>query len=247
MNNSEILALEDVEAIYSSLLEHVTRQSVVTTLKGIHEVCSKMVSVNAMPSIPAVVKALANKGVIISEQTIYNKRQGRNPYPILIEAWIKVSMGKKLNLTGATFPQNAIHLNSKISSQGKPSLITDEDLLKIQDPVIRYKVSVLYGQLTSLKKQNSALKELRGLPSIKLDEQNSTSTQITGLSTELSEGQLDKYDIEILNNFINNQEITGLTFDKVGALLAKKAIRRESILSDPGFKNVIEKVISFNS
>lgn len=242
MNDNSILTNNDVETLYKSLEERTTRESVKAILRNINEICAKIVELNAIPSVPAVVKALASKGVIVSEQTIYNKRQGKNPYPILIDAWIKVAHGKKLNFdkviksTIEPKPDTGIQVNE---TEG---LITDEDLFNIQDPVLRYKISVVYGQLRALKKQNSVLRELRELPAIYPDHQVQPLNKSTEHTSNTESYKLDKYDVEILTNFLNNQGGKGLEFDSTGALWAGKSIRRGAILSDPGLKNAIEKL-----
>ncbi|MEZ8349142.1 hypothetical protein BCT19_04875 [Vibrio splendidus] len=242
MNNNKILTNNDVKALYQSLEERTTRGSVKAILKDINEVCSKMVEVNATPSVPTVISALASKGVIISAQTVHNRRHGKNPYPILIDAWIEVAHGKSLNfdkvVKSATEPQP----DTGIKVTETTGLITDEDLLKIQDPVLRYKISVLYGQANSLKKQNSMLREIRELPAIKPDHQVEVILNNEKSLSHTENNQLDKFDLEILSNFLNNQGAKGLEFDNTGALWASKAIRRGTILSDPGLKDVIEKI-----
>lgn len=238
MKENNILTTKDVTELYSSLERNITRKSVKAILNHIHQVCSKMVEVNATPSVPSVVRALASKGIMVSEQTVYNKRQGKNPYPILIDGWIRVALGKRLNLDRvikSSTEDKPYDGNQKIETTG---LITDEDLLKINDPVLRYKISVLFGQVASLKKQNSVLRELRELPVIHPEQ------QIPSLEEK---PQLDKYDIEILNNFSNNRGSRGLEFDETGALLAITSIRRGAILSEPGLKQAIENALNQNS
>lgn len=243
MNDNSILTKHDVEALYKSLEERTTRGSVKAILKDMNEVCSKMVEVNATPSVPAVVKALASKGIMVSERTIYNKRQGKNPYPILIDAWIKVAYGKKLNFDKVVKLTTEPQPDSGIQVTETAGLITDEDLLKIQDPVLRYKISVLYGQVASLKKQNSVLRELRELPAIHPDHQVPSQIKSVESPSHAESSQLDKYDVEILTNFLNSQGGKGLEFDNTGALWASKSIRGGTILSDPGLKDAIEKAL----
>lgn len=238
MKDNNVLSIKEATEVYDSLQDNITRKSVKATLSHMNQVCSKMVDLNVTPSVPSVVRALANKGVMISEQTIYNKRHGKNPYPILIDAWIKVALGKRLNLDRVIKSSTEAKLYDGIQKTGTTGLITDEDLLKINDPVLRYKVSVLFGQVASLKKQNSVLRELRELPVIHPEQQ---------IPPPEEKSQLDKYDIEILNNFSNNRGSRGLEFDETGALSAITSIRRGTILSEPGLKQAIEIALNQKS
>ncbi|PHX07622.1 gamma-mobile-trio protein GmtX [Vibrio splendidus] len=239
MKGNSILTKKDVEDLYKSLEASTSRGAVKSTLKHVNEICSKMVEVKVTPTVAAVVKALASKGVIVSKRTIYNKRKGENPYPILIEAWGKVAHGQKLNFENVV--RTATEPNSQIIET--KGLFTDEDLLNIQDPVLRYKITVLYGQASSLKKQNSVLRKIRELPSINPDHQVEVILNNEKSLSHTENNQLDKFDIEILSNFLKNQRAKGLEFDSTGALWASTAIRRGSILSDPGLKEVIEKIL----
>lgn len=242
MKDNDIMTLHDVEKLYEELRQSASKESVKTILKDMNEVCEKMVKANASPSVPAVVKVLASKGVLISERSIYNRRQGKNPYPILIDAWIKVVQGQKLGIdkvikaTTESQPDTGIQINKA------NTLITDEELIKITDPVLRYKISILYGQMKSLKKQNSALRELRELPAIHPDHQVQSRLQNDETKLNLPATKLDKLDVEILRNFLNGQA-GQLYFDDQGSLCAAKGIRTHSILSDPGLKAAIEKLL----
>ncbi|GEA22192.1 hypothetical protein VH1807_contig00022-0139 [Vibrio harveyi] len=241
MKNNDILTFTDIESIYKDLYEGATRESVKTALKDINEICSKMVQANATPSVPAIVKALASKGIMISERSIYNRRQGKNPYPLLIDAWTKVLQGKKLNFNNLV--KSSTEPDTGIRIAETTGLIRDEDLLKISDPVLRYQVSVLLGQMKSLKKQNSVLRELRELPVVYPDNQTSSLPKEGELNPDNKILQLDKLDTEILTNFLNGHGGKGLFFDDEGSLCSSKAIKGNSILSDPGLKAVIEKLL----
>lgn len=241
MKDPDIMSLADVKKLYKELYESVTRESVKTTLKDMHEICEKIVDANATPSVPAVVKALASKGVIVSERSIYNRRQGKNPYPMLIDGWIKVVQGKQLGIQAVVKASTEPQPDSGITIRRSNALITEDDLLKISDPVLRYKISVLFGQMTSLTKQNTALRELRELPAIHPDYQGQPSAKDIDKHS-LPAPQLDSLDVEILSNFLGGQN-GQLYFNDEGTLYAAKALRTHTPISDPGLKEVIEKLL----
>ncbi|EGQ8152637.1 hypothetical protein NB525_12880 [Vibrio alginolyticus] len=244
MKESDIVSETDAQNTYNELFEAATKESVKTTLKNINEICEKMVAANAPPSVPAIVKALASKGVIISERSIYNRREGKNPYPILIDAWISVVQKKKLGIDAIVKSSLKAKPDTGIAIEKPNAFVTEQDLLKISDPVLRYKISVLYGHVTALNKQNIALRELRELPAIHPDYHTQPSTknleEKRNIPTQTS--HLDSLDVEILRNFLDGQH-GQLYFDDEGALYAAKGLRSHTAISDPGLKEVLEKLI----
>lgn len=244
MKDNSIISINDVEKLYEELFEKSARELVKSNLKRINEVCKKMVGVNATPSVPAIVKALASKGLIVSERSIYNRRGGKNPYPVLIDAWIKVAQGRQLDLKTVVKASTEVHTETGIIVDNPNAFITEEDLLKIPDPVLRYKISVLYGQMVSLTKQNAALRQLRELPAIYPDYDAQPSDQKIEEQSKASapSSQINSLDVEILTNLLDGQS-GHLYFDDEGALFAARAIRTHTAISDPGLKEVIEKII----
>ncbi len=242
MKNQDIMSNNDVDKLYGELLENATREQVKTTLKSIHDICGKMVGVNASPSVPAVVKALASQGFIVSERSIYNRRGGKNPYPLLIDAWVKVAHGKKVGIEAVVKANNESLHDTGIKVNGPNSIFTEDDLMKISDPVLRYKISVLYGQMTSLTKQNAALRELRGLPAVYPDHIAQPSDRKIEAKPNLPSPQLNSLDVEILTNLLDGQG-GQFYFDDEGTLYAGRPIRTRTALSDPGFKDALEKLL----
>ncbi|MGL6315689.1 hypothetical protein [Vibrio sp. WXL103] len=244
MKNNDIISIDDVENLFRELFEKATREQVKSNLKRINEVCKKMVEVNATPSVPAVVKVLASKGLIVSERSIYNRREGKNPYPILIDAWIKVAQGRQLGLKTLVKASTEAHAETAIIVDNPNAFITEEDLLNISDPVLRYKISVLYGQMVSLTKQNAALRQLRELPAVYPDYNAQPSGQKIEDQSNASDSssQINSLDVEILTNLLDGQS-GHLYFDDEGTLFAARAIRTHTAISDPGLKEVIEKII----
>ncbi|HCH6203384.1 hypothetical protein ABRZ72_12510 [Vibrio vulnificus] len=242
MKEVDIFSKPDVQKLYDELYEDATKANVKATLSAINKACEKMVEVNAIPSVPAIVKALASKGMFVSERTIYNRREGKNPYPILIDGWIKVAQSKQLGISALVEATTQNNSDTVVSSHQSNSLITEEDLMKITDPVLRYKISVLYGQMTSLTKQNAALRGLRELPAVYPDYHSQPSTTNCDINPSQPTAQLDSLDVEILRNFLNGQN-KQLYFDDEGVLYAARPIKTHTPISDPGFKEVIEKIL----
>ncbi|EGR1099029.1 hypothetical protein EFU27_00830 [Vibrio cholerae] len=242
MKEVDIFSKPDVQKLYDELYEDATKANVKATLSAINKACEKMVDVNATPSVPAIVKALASQGILVSERTIYNRREGKNPYPILIDCWIKVAQSKQLGISALVEATTQNNSDTVVSSYQPNSLITEEDLMKITDPVLRYKISVLYGQMTSLTKQNLALRGLRDLPAVYPDYHSKPSTTNSNVNPSLPTAQLDSLDVEILRNFLNGQN-KQLYFDDEGVLYAARPIKTHTPISDPGFKEVIEKIL----
>lgn len=224
MNKKKYTTEIELQSLYELLYEKSTKSSTKTTIKTIHEICKKLVGNNSTPTITTIVKLLGDQGIMVSARTIYNRRSGNNPYPVLIDAWASFS------------EQKSIKINTSIEFGDQ--LITDNDLLKIADPVLRHKVMIMFGQHKSLTKENSRLREIRNLPLVSPDPISNESVQQLSPQTKL-----DAYDLEVLKKFLGGNEIKGLSFDEYGALKSIKAIKRDEILSEYGLKEVIEKLL----
>ena len=216
----------EIQSLYESLHEKTTKITTKKVIEAIHIICKKLVNNNSMPSATTLVKLLGNQGILISTRTIYNRREGSNPYPILIDAWISFGAQKRSKIT---VPAD-IHNN----------LITDNDLKEISDPVLRHKVMIIFGQNESLKQQNNTLREIGRLPLISPDSNSQEGPQ----QLPAQQNKLDNYDIDVLNKFLTSSAAHGLEFDENGALISKKTIQRDRILSEYGLKSAIEKSIT---
>ncbi|ASG04264.1 gamma-mobile-trio protein GmtX [Vibrio anguillarum] len=224
MNKKTYTTELEVQSLYDLLAEQVTKSDTKKTVKAIHEICKKLVSNNSTPTVSTIVKLLGNQGIMISARTIYNRRSGKNPYPVLIDAWANFSEQKSAKVT--------------VPIESGNQLITDNDLLKITDPVLRHKVMIMFGQHKSLTKENSRLREIRNLPLVSPDPISKESIQKLSPQTKLN-----AYDLEVIKKFLGGNEIKGLSFDEYGALMSIKAIKRDEILSEYGLKEVIEKLL----
>ncbi|TNI88668.1 gamma-mobile-trio protein GmtX [Aeromonas sobria] len=211
-------AQKDVETLLEKLMEKTKKSDQRQLLCHINEVCLKLAAQGSVPSISSVVKILGNKGIQVSKQSIYNKRKGENPYPILIEAWAELVGSKELGL-----PQ---------SLDLKPLAFTESDLMGITDPVSQHKMKIILGQYESLKNQNIALREIQKLPLISLDM----------VSVESSMPTLDTYEREVISAFLKNLH-PSLSFDKEGTLVSTKPIQIGTYLSEPGLQEALQKAL----
>ncbi len=211
-------AQKDVETLLEKLMEKTKKSDQRQLLCHINEVCLKLAAQGSVPSISSVVKILGNKGIQVSKQSIYNKRKGENPYPILIEAWAELVGSKELGL-----PQ---------SLDLKPLTFTENDLMGVTDPVAQHKMKIILGQYESLKNQNIALREIQKLPLISLDMANVGSAMSI----------LDSYEREVISTFLKNLH-PNLSFDKEGTLVSIKPIQIGTYLSEPGLQEALQKVL----
>lgn len=213
-----------VTSLYNTLLEQnegkATKQ---LKLTAIHKVCEALAQKGLPIEISNVVKHLAQSGTKIGKQSIYNKQSGTNPYRKLIDAWgIHSAHAKRKQ-----HPPKAI-------SQPE-NLVTDKDLADIKDPVIRYKVSMLYGEVTALRSQNNMLRDIRNLHAIQ-----SVPTSEVAL-TQLQSSTLDEYETDLLAGFIASDG--ALSFNEDGRLYAKTSIPRGTSLSSDDLKSALQKVL----
>ncbi|BBC41320.1 hypothetical protein FA893_10720 [Photobacterium damselae subsp. piscicida] len=225
MNKKTYTTELEIQSLYDLLAEQVTKSDTKKTVKAIHEICKKLVGNNSTPTVATIVKLLGNQGIMVSSRTIYNRRSGKNPYPVLIDAWASFSAQKSAKVTA--------------SIESGDQLITDNDLMKITDSVLRHKVMIMFGQHKSLMKENSGLREIRNLPLVSPDSTSGGYIQ----QLAFSQSKLDSYDLEVLKKFLVGNELKGLVFDEYGALKSTKLIKRDEVLSELGLKEAIEKLI----
>lgn len=214
MNVVKYTSQEDVKNLFDELIDKAKKGEQIQRLTQINDVCSKLFKQGSEPSVAAIVKILGNKGIQISTRTIYNKRKGTNPYPILIDAWIELAQSKKMGFSP--------------SVESKHVSFTEHDLSGITDPVFQHKMKIILGQYESLKKQNVALREIQNLPLI--------SPNMEAVNS--SAPRLGVYEIEIISHFLNKLH-PSLSFDEDGALIAKKPIKSGVYLSDPGLREAL--------
>ncbi len=216
-----------VKSLVQNLISSSKSKSTESKIISIDKTCESLVDENITPTIALVVRYLKQDAIKITTRTIYNQREGGNPYREVIDAWIEL----------ATFKISKFKARVPKGNEAQ-SIISEGDLASIEDPVLRYRVSLLFGELKGLRNQLNIARKVNNLPKIWSGD----------LSSSLWEGdtnltsKLDNYDILILNDFINGS--SNASFDKEGALTARFHIRKSDKISNPGLKEALEKLIS---
>lgn len=235
--NMKKISLDTIIAKYKKLKDEAKTPTTEQMLTNIHETCQKITSSGGIVSPPAIIKILSSKGIITKPRTIfYNKREVNeettNPYRLLIEAWIKHST-----------TANAVNLSNKDLLDTVPeSFVEDSDLVKIGDLTLRHKMALLLGEVKGLRNQVNTLKEVRSNPKLSL------SKPLAELSYEESqEVTLDEDDIRVLRDFLKVSSSSYVGFGESGELIALKAIKRDEVLSDTSFKDILEIIINLHT
>lgn len=125
---------EQIKAKLEALLSSQKTEQVKHKLKILNDVCEELTKKKADFSIPLIVSQMTNNKVKISEQTFYNQRKDGNPYRELYDIWLAYSIEvKKVTKTSAKVNEDDIFSN--------------EDLKRISDPVLRYRVNLCMQSL----------------------------------------------------------------------------------------------------
>lgn len=231
------ISLDTVIATYNKLKNEAKTPTTEQMLTNIHETCQKITSSGGIVSPPAIIKILSSKGIITKSRTIYyNKKpvngKTTNVYRLLIDAWIEHSTAV-----------NTVNLSNKDLQDTVPeSFVEDSDLVKIGDLTLRHKMALLLGEVKGLRNQVNTLKEVRSNPKLSL------SKPLAELSYEESqEVTLDEDDIGVLRDFLKVSNSSYVGFGESGELIALKAIKRDEVLSDTGFKDILEIIINLHT
>ena len=226
--NKHASCLKGVADFFDNLVSLSKSKVSTAKLTRINSVCKGLVDKGVSPSIPNVVKLLNQEGVKISARSIYNKREDGNPYRLLIDAWIECSTSH--------FIEKDIKTTSVTEYDIDSDILDHTDLSKITDPVLRYRITLLFGEVKGLKSQLNIARELENLPML---QPISPTKQIDGVKSESL--MLNPYEIDILSALISGTH--NLEYSTEGALSAKTSIKRGEILSNPGLKDALKKII----
>jgi len=208
---------KSVKAHVDRLVESSKSKTTKAKISAISKVCEDLVEKSVTPTMALVVKYLAQDAIKMSEQTIYNKREGGNPYREIFDAWLDYQSHKSI--------EKKINTNH----QGDDQILHEKELSKIEDPVLRYQVSILLGEVKGLRNQLNIAREVNNLPTI---------SAIGSSSTAIG---LDDYDQEVIENLLNGSSKT--KFDSDGTLVASFPINKGAKISSPGLKDALEKLI----
>jgi hypothetical protein len=167
---------------------------------------------------------MEENGYKMSQQSVYNKHEDGNSYRTLFDLWSEYDEIK--------------HATKKITVSAKresDSFVDEDELSLIQDPALRYRISLMFGELKGLKKQNDLLKQVKEMNIIQSVPEYMVSSK--GSSKLL----LDDYEVEILKEFALSNSNIG--FDDDGALVSKLPIKKGQTLSNQGLKDALVKVL----
>lgn len=194
-------------------------------LEAWSQVCRNCVEKSVPLTIANCVKILLSNGISINAQSIYN---GNNSYKKIFEIYYSVNLTK-------------IKLPKKIADEQSASdIVSIEDLKKIEDHTVRYRISLLLGELSGYKNQVNLLKDIRNTQQLHNYIENNTS-----INPKSSELLLDEYEIEILKEFVQNPLIE---FDESGTLKIKTHLKGGTTLSSSGLLNALLKILrSYNA
>ena len=207
------------------LCERVKTNTVKQKLVALSAVCEALVKKKAELTIANVVAQLANNKVKLSARTIYNDREGGNPYRELFDIWADYAKASSANVKVSISSDNADILNS-------------DDIKAIQDPVIKYRVNLLYAEVMALRNQNKMLREIKELPSIHSVPELEDKT-VLGEQTEKI--LLDPYEVYLIKTMCEGTIDIG--FNEDGGLIAKRPIKLGHRIIPPGFRGALEKII----
>lgn len=217
------MKIREAENLTKSLLIREESASKQSKINAIHKICKKFVDNNAIPSISLVVKSLLQNGVVISKQSIYNKQSGNNPYRKVFDIWLEVSKLKSSS--------QRIRVREQF---GSDDLLDENDFKSINDPVLRYRINLMYGELKALKKQNDMLRDIREMPSLQTaGEHAQKKPHVISL--------IDSYDKDVITRLLQNTSSIG--WDDTGRLIASSNIRSGTVLSSEGLKEALKKLI----
>ena len=219
--------LNEVKSLFTLLQSEVKTLSTKSMLEHINNACVIIHKNGGQVAIAPIVSMLNSSGVKISKRTIYNKKDG--PYRRLIDAWIKVS--NKTTIKGS--------FKGNIKPENELQLITDDELKTISNHVLRYKLSLITGQIKGLQNQLNIARSLKEMPLL-----SATTTDPHQLAHQVQNNmRLNAYDIDVLKDFIKQSKSKKISFDEDESLVAAQAITRHEVLSQPGLKDIIERII----
>jgi hypothetical protein len=217
------LKVEHIKQHLDKLCDGAKANSLKVKLTALHAVCEGLVKKKAVLTIANVVSHLASNKIKISARTIYNDRAGGNPYREIFDMWLEYSNANASPVKTRGVFDNADILNS-------------EDVKAINDPVIRYRVNLLYAETVALRNQNKMLREIKELPAIHSVPllENSNLDQIEKIL-------LDPYEIDLLKSL--HEETLDLGFNEDGGLVVKRNLKAGHRVIPNGFKAALEKII----
>lgn len=220
---------KEISVLVESLVAEATSDGVKKKIRAIDQVCSELIKRGAEVTVSLVVKYMVQNGYKMSSQSLYNKRGGSNPYRKIYDSWSDYSVlcqSDSANVKGYTVGA---------SNLSGTALLDESELKSIDDPVLRYKLGLVISELSSLRKQNDLLRQIKNMNVIQVF----SSEHLIG--NESREVILDQYELDILENFVDSN--TKLSFDENGCLIARRAIPAGTRVSEDSLLDALRKVL----
>lgn len=220
-----IIKVEHIHERVNLLIKEAKSQPLKHKLQVLSSVCEGLVKKKAELTITNVVAHLSSNKVKISARTIYNDRKGGNPYRGIFNMWAEYA------------EQLSSDINVSVDSDDL-DILNSDDIKSIKDPVVKYRVNLLYAETIALRNQNRMLREVKELPSIHsvpAIEDNNVSAY------KIERNLLDPYEVELIKNLY--EETADVGFDTNGGLVSKRPIRSGHRIIPPGLKEALEKII----
>lgn len=218
------LKQNEIDNALQKAINEATSRVKVVRLEAFSKICEELVKKSVQLKITLVVKYMIENGHKMSQQSVYNKQEGSNPYRVIFDLWSEYDNIKRSNIKPTIREQTS-----------SDDFIGDDDLKLIDDPALRYRISLMFGELKGLKNQNNLLKQVKEMSVIQSVPEYLIESKLS------SEIMLDNYEIEILKEFINSK--SSISFDDDGALVANLPIGKGKVLSNQGLKNALTKVL----
>ncbi len=223
MNKLNLKKTEIDNALQKAMRE-ATSSVKASRLEAFSKVCEELIKKSVQLKITLVVKYMTQNGHKMSQQSIYNKQEGGNPYRILFDLWSEYDTLKRSYSKPFVREQETSY-----------DFIDDDDLRLIDDPALRYRISLMYGELKGLKKQNDLMKQVKEMSVIQ------SVPEYLIDSKPILEIMLNDYEIEILKEFVSSS--SDISFNDDGTLIANLPIRKGKSLSNQGLKEALIKVL----
>ncbi|WP_262031056.1 gamma-mobile-trio protein GmtX [Microvirga sp. Mcv34] len=227
-------ALEYIEQRLNKYTLDAKTAVISTKLRNLNQVCRELiVDARQRLTVPSVLRRYTaqfpDPSVNLAESSIRNKRAGANKYKLLYDDWDQIA---EVILKAQATPSKR---------EFGTEIITDAEIRRIDDDIVRHQVNLLKVRTRSLESQINILQGYRGGPVIQIKSEFPCGGEITMLPQEANDLALNEAEVESLKNFIDTRliKVRGLRRSSDGSIETTTGHR----LSDPCFLDAIEKIV----
>lgn len=213
---------KEIDHAFSKFMSEAKSVNKKARLNRFNAICERLVSQGVQLKISLVVQYMVENGLEMSNQSIYNKQGGVNPYRSIFDLWSEYDSLRRSS-KGVSVKSQSV------------DIIGEEDLKLILDPALRYRVSLMFSEVRGLKKQNDLLRQVKEMNHI----QSVPEHMIDKKSPESI--VLNRYEIDTIRELVEKN--TYISFDEDGAMKAKSPIRKEQVLSSQGLLVALKKIL----